>query len=178
LNRTAVRMYRCPFFALAYVAVPYPKLPAPYASAKNGHLYMRTAVRFKSDAIHCYKTAWLYWPDSGNWPTDGEIDFPEGDLDSTISGFVHHEGGTSGSDQDAFRTSATYTSWHTAVTEWTSSYVKFYLDGNLIGTSTSRLPNTSMHWVLQTETSLSGCVPTNTAQGHVSVDWATVYVPA
>ena len=62
-----------------------------------------------------YKTAWLLWPRSEVWPRDGEIDFPEGDLDSTIHGFVHRQGATSGSDQYAVSTSATYTSWHTAV---------------------------------------------------------------
>jgi beta-glucanase (GH16 family) len=64
------------------------------------------------------------------------------------------------------------------VTEWTPSYVKFYLDGALLGTSTSRIPNTPMHWVLQTETQVSSTAPDNATQGHVYVDWAAVYRPA
>jgi hypothetical protein len=44
--------------------------------------------------------------------------------------------------------------------------------------TTDRVPNTPMHWVLQTETSLDGVAPADSTQGHVYVDWATVYAPA
>jgi hypothetical protein len=155
-----------------YVAVPYPKL-SPW-----GMTYGRYAVRFTADPLPRYKTAWLLWPDSNTWPRDGEIDFPEGNLDSNICAFMHHQGATSGGDQDAFCSQTRYTGWHTAVTEWTPSSVKFYLDGALLGTSTSRIPNTPMHWVLQTETQVSSTAPDNATQGHVYVDWAAVYRPA
>ncbi|WP_196807195.1 glycoside hydrolase family 16 protein [Candidatus Solirubrobacter pratensis] len=157
------------------VAVPYPKIPG--ASSHNGMLYGRYAVRFRSDPVPGYKTAWLLWPDSGSWPGDGEIDFPEGQLDGTISAFMHRQGGSGGGDQDAFDTPATYTSWHTAVLEWSPAATRFILDGNVIGTSTSRIPNTPMHWVLQTETSLESA-PSDSAEGNVQVDWVAVYRPA
>jgi hypothetical protein len=159
-----------------YVAVPYPQIPG--ATGGNGLQYGRYAVRFRSDPIPGYKTAWLLWPDSNTWPRDGEIDFPEGGLDSTIGGFVHHQGASGGSDQDAFSSQSTYTSWHTAVIEWTPSSVKFMLDGQNVGTSTSGIPNTPMHWVLQTETNIGGPAPSDSAAGHVQVDWAAVYKPA
>jgi chitodextrinase len=167
-----------------YVAVPFPKLPASESTAGdglsggNGLQYGRYAVRFTADPLPRYKTAWLLWPDSNTWPRDGEIDFPEGNLDSNICAFMHHQGATSGGDQDAFCSQTRYTGWHTAVTEWTPSSVKFYLDGTLLGNSTSRIPNTPMHWVLQTETQLSSTAPDNSTQGHVYVDWAAVYRPA
>ena len=157
------------------VAVPYPKLPG--AGAHNGMLYGRYAVRFRSDPVPGYKTAWLLWPDSGSWPGDGEIDFPEGRLDGTISAFMHRQGASGGGDQDAFDSPATYTSWHTAVIEWSPAATRFILDDKVVGTSTSRIPNTPMHWVLQTETSLSGA-PTDGAAGNVQVDWVAVYRPA
>ena len=154
-----------------YVAVPYPKVP-------SGITYGRYAVRFTSDPLPHYKTAWLLWPDSDTWPRDGEVDFPEGGLDGTICAYMHRQGASSGDDQDQFCTGTHYQGWHTAVTEWTPSSIKFYLDGNLIGTSSSRIPNTPMHWVLQTETEISGTSPDNATQGHVLVDWAAVYRPA
>jgi hypothetical protein len=82
-------------------------------------------------------------------------DFPEGELNWTIKAFMHRQNGTSAGDQDAYTTNSTYTDWHTAVTEWVPARqnLKFYLDEALIGHSTSRVPNTPMHWVLQTETS-------------------------
>ncbi|MFL5839187.1 MAG: family 16 glycosylhydrolase [Thermoleophilaceae bacterium] len=159
-----------------YVAVPFPKIPG--ATAGDGMLYGRYAVRFRSDPIPGYKTAWLLWPDSNVWPRDGEVDFPEGDLDGTISAFMHRQGATSGGDQDAFSSQATYAPWHTAVIEWTPSSIKFLLDGQTVGTSTSGIPNTPMHWVLQTESALDGSTPSDSAAGHVQVDWAAVYRPA
>jgi beta-glucanase (GH16 family) len=155
------------------VAAPYPKIPG--ATSHNGQLYGRYAIRFRADPLPGYKTAWLLWPDSGTWPRDGEIDFPEGGLNSTICAFMHRQGGTSGSDQDRFCTSSGYNAWHTAVVEWTPSSVKFTLDGSVIGTSTSRIPNTPMHWVIQTETATSGGAPATSTAGNVQIDWVAVY---
>lgn len=152
------------------VAAPVPRLPGG-----NDQLYGRYAVRFRADPIDGYKTAWLLWPQSNVWPRDGEIDFPEGELDGTISAFMHRQNGSSGGDQDAFSTGATYRDWHTAVIEWTPSSVTFILDGRVIGRSTNRIPNTPMHWVLQTETSLSATPPAPSVQGHVQIDWVAVW---
>ena len=155
------------------VSAPEPVLPG----GTPGLLYARYVVRFRADAIAGYKTAWLLWPDSNTWPQDGEIDFPEGNLDSTISAFMHRMNGTSGSDQDGYSSKVTYTSWHTADLIWTSTACSFTLDGVVLGTSTARIPSTPMHWVLQTETQLSGGAPADSAMGHVNVDWVVVYVP-
>jgi hypothetical protein len=146
------------------VSAPVPELPGP--SGGRDLLYARYAIRFRADPVPGYKTAWLLWPHSDVWPRDGEIDFPEGDLDSTISAFMHRQDGTSGGDQDAYSTDVTYSSWHTAVLEWTATHCTFILDGKVIGDSTSRIPNTPMHWVIQTETQLSGGAPSDTAEGH------------
>lgn len=151
------------------VAAPVPKLPTM--------TYGRYAVRFRADPLPGYKTAWLLWPDSGVWPRDGEIDFPEGNLDSTINGYLHHMNGKSASDTEAFKTSAQYSTWHTAVTEWTAGKVTFLLDGQVIGTSTKRVPSTPMHWVLQTETALKGPAPDPSVAGDVQVDWVVVWAP-
>jgi hypothetical protein len=148
-----------------YVAAPEPKLPTM--------TYGRYSIRFQADAAPAYKTAWLLWPDDGIWPAHGEIDFPEGNLDQNISGFAHWASTSGG--QDAFPTSATYATWHTATTEWTPGKIVFILDGKVIGTSTKLVPSAPMHWVIQTETQLSGGAPANTTSGHVRIDWATAY---
>lgn len=157
----------------ARVAAPYPRLPN--ATANNGQLYGRYAIRFRADPVEGFKTAWLLWPDSETWPRDGEIDFPEGDLNDTISAFMHWQNGTKGSDQDAYPTTITYTSWHTAVTEWTPTATRFTLDGKVIGSSTQKIPNTPMHYVIQTETRLSGGPPPTSAAGDVLIDWVVVH---
>lgn len=155
------------------VAVPYPLIPR--ASSNNGQLYGRYAVRFRADPLAGYKTAFLLWPDSGVWPRDGEIDFPEGNLNSRISAFMHHQGARRGGAHDTYRTSSTYSSWHTAVIEWRPSATKFILDGATIGTSRRRMPKTPMHWVLQTETALHGTGPSDRTAGDVQIDWVAVY---
>jgi hypothetical protein len=158
------------------VAALLPKLPG--APGREGGLqYGRYVIRFKADTIAGYKVAWLLWPDSENWPYDGEIDFPESNLDGTINAFMHHQDGTSSSDQDAYPTNARYSSWHTAVIEWLPTRVTFILDGNVIGNSTARIPNTPMHWVIQTETALGGSVPSDSIAGNVQIDWVAVYSP-
>jgi hypothetical protein len=148
-----------------YVSAPTPRLPTM--------TYGRYSVRFRADAVAGYKTAWLLWPDDNQWPVHGEIDFPEGNLDRTISAFAHWANPTGG--QDAYPTTTTYADWHTATTEWTPTGITFYLDGVVIGHSTTLVPSRPMHWVLQTETQLAGGPPSDFAAGHVLVDWVTAY---
>lgn len=160
------------------VAAPVAKIPGAIASKWGDLLYGRYAVRFRADQVPGFKTAWLLWPQDGIWPQHGEIDFPEGNLNSTISAFMHRMNATVGNDQDAYPTGQNYLPWHTAVIEWGLNRCAFILDDKVIGVSTSRVPSTPMHWVIQTETQLSGGAPAATAQGHVLIDWAAVWVPA
>lgn len=165
------------------VAAPVPLLPGDDPAVYNGTspyrgmLHGRYAVRFRADAIPGYKTAWLLWPLSDVWPRDGEIDFPEGDLGAgdTIWAFMHRQNGTAGNDQDAANTGETYADWHTAVLEWGPTECKFILDGVTVMNPVSRIPNTPMRWVLQTETQLSGGPPLSSVSGHVYVDWVAVW---
>jgi beta-glucanase (GH16 family) len=144
-----------------------------------GQTYGRYAVRMRADAVVGYKTAFLLWPDSEVWPRDGEIDYPEGDLTGQIGGATHYQGGTSGGDQDVFENLGySYPQWHTYTIEWTPSSLKYYVDTTLVHTTTQRIPNTPMHWVLQSETCLGGCQTSATASGHVQIDWATEYTYA
>jgi hypothetical protein len=174
VNNGVLNMYLHTENGVHMVAAPVPIIKAgqPYA----GMLYGRYTIRFKTDSLAGNKTSWLLWPDSETWPADGEIDLPEGDLNSNISAFTHWEGGTSENSYVAYRLSTLYGSaWHTATTEWTPSAVTFYLDGQVIGYSTSNIPNTPMHWVVQAETSTFGVVPSNSTAGNVQVDWVTAY---
>lgn len=154
------------------VNAPQPVIPG----VKRGQLYGRYAIRFKADPVPGYKTAWLLWPDSGR-RSEGEIDFPEGNLTGTISAFVHTVAGSS-TDRAAFAARATYRRWHTAVIVWTPGRCRFMLDGKQIGVSTRGIPDTPMHWVIQTETYLSGAPPSDNASGHVYIDWVAVYARA
>lgn len=149
---------------------PQVAAPVPYLDgAWGGQLYGRYSVRFRADSLANYKTAWLLWPDNNNW-SDGEIDFPEGDLNGTIHAYDHQIGNPSQNALAAGGT-VTYGAWHTATTEWTPGGVKFYLDGTLIGSSPVS-PHVPMHAVLQTET--NGRPATSTA-GNVQLDWISIW---
>ncbi|WP_294570640.1 glycoside hydrolase family 16 protein [uncultured Arthrobacter sp.] len=154
-------------------AAPSPRFEKGGKRPYNSQTYGRYSVRFKADELKGFKLAWLLWPDSKQWPEDGEIDFPEGDLSKTIYAALHGPGDDV-TMLDQFRTKATFTSWHIATIEWSPDRVQFFLDGKLIGTSRSAIPDTPMHYILQTESCLTTC-PHPDTRGHVYVDWVAIW---
>ena len=142
-----------------------------------GQTYGRYSVRLRAEAVHGFKLAFLLWPDSEQWPADGEIDFPDADLDGELGAFLHHPD-PAGSKQE-FGSDVTFEQWHTATVEWSPGLVRFLLDDVEVGSSTTGVPDTSMHFVLQTETSLAAAddpsaAPASHAQAHVFVDWLSI----
>jgi hypothetical protein len=145
--------------------------------AGNSQLYGRYVVRYREpSSFPMFHVSWLLWPDSNVWPQNGEIDFPEDNTNQgTTDGFMHYMNGTSGGAQDAYRANTPfYGAWHTAVIEWLPNRCTLILDGQTIGNSTSRIPSTSMHYVMQTG-GAGGVTPDNTSQGHILIDWVTIY---
>ncbi|WP_240341940.1 glycoside hydrolase family 16 protein [Arthrobacter sp. Alg241-R88] len=154
-------------------AAPSPRFAGATVPPYNSQLYGRYSVRFKADALPGYKVAWLLWPVSKQWPQDGEIDFPEGDLSTVIYAALH--GIRDGSHQfDVFRPNVPFTDWHVATTEWSPGRIEFFLDGKSIGVATSMVPNKPMRYILQTESCLTGC-PAPQTSGHVYVDWVAIW---
>jgi hypothetical protein len=157
-------------------AAPAPKLHPDNGRPYDSMLYGRYSVRFRSEALPGFKTAWLLWPDSGVWPRDGEIDYPEGDLAKTFYGAVHQ----ARPDKNVFQenqSGARFTAWHTATTEWTPGRVEFFLDGVSIGVNTVGIPDKPMHYILQTESCLTGC-PAPATAGHLQVAWVAIWAKA
>jgi beta-glucanase (GH16 family) len=149
--------------------------PYPIPSTGWNGLYREYSVRFQSDNVAGYHAAWLEWPSNNVWPGNGEIDFPEANLPNNIYAFMHWQGGTSGSSQNAYGTSTVFGNgaWHTATTIWKPGDLTFILDGVVIGHATGSLvPNTPMHQVLQTEIACSGAATQN---ADVRIAWAVVY---
>lgn len=148
------------------VAAPMPNLPQM--------TYGRFSMRLRADAIPGYKIAPLLWPDSERWPDDGEIDFPEGDLDGTALSAFHHYARAAGG-QDVFSAGVNPGGWHVYETLWSPGRVEFLVDGRSIGVSTAYVPDKPMHWVLQMETHIESNAPSTSAQGHVQIDWVKAY---
>ena len=144
----------------------------------GGLLYGRYSLRLRADPASGYKLSVLLWPDSGRWPADGEIDFPETALNTPIVGFVHHQNATSAVDQARFSSPKTLARWHTLTITWLPTGVAFQLDGRSLGTTRTRIPNTPMHMVIQAETRLRGGVMTPSEAGNIQFDWLTISTPA
>ena len=140
----------------------------------QGQIYGKYVVRFKSDSLKGFKTAWLLWADAGDFRTQGEVDFPEGDLSGEIMAFLH-EANAGGQDiQNGYPSGQKYTSWHTAIIDWQPTKISFILDGKTIGSSTKGVPNTSMGYIIQTESCLDTC-PAASTKGNLQIDWVAIY---
>lgn len=155
----------------AYTAALTPSLGSGLIDQKYG----RYEVRFKEDVVAGYKTAWLLWPTDDNW-SEGEIDFPEGPLGGLIEGYSHDTSGTPSDNAWYVNTNQNADVWHTAVIEWTPTSLTYKLDAQTWTTAQANaVPQNLMHWVLQTETQLSGGAPPASAAGHVYIDYAALW---
>jgi hypothetical protein len=151
-----------------------------------GQLYGRFSVCYRVPTrFHGFKIAFLMWPNSDVWPRDGEIDWPEGSLNTggVFGANFLHQGSTAGShaEFDHHRYASVPGpdgSWHVATLEWASTYLAAYWDGTLVGVTYDRIPNTAMYWALQTETDLDGyptTYPTTGDTGTVEIDWIATW---
>lgn len=176
-----MHLHHDPATGLYNVAAPFPQPPSGVNGGSQEYSGMRTTVRFRTTGpMPGYKVAWLLWPSTWDW-NDGEIDFPEGSLDGTITGFSHQAGtGHPEVNQLAVGSPSRFDDgWHTATTEWLPGRsVEFFLDGVSLGKTTSNVASVPMHWTLQTETDLTSTPPGTGVSGHVEIDWLTVQTPA
>ncbi|GAA2018812.1 glycoside hydrolase family 16 protein [Nakamurella flavida] len=137
----------------------------------TGQTYGRYSVRFRADNLPGYGMAGLLWPSSGVW-ADGEVDFPEGGLDSNIWAYTHCIGNPQ-VNCSYLDTGVGFSQWHTATIEWTPGKLVYILDGRVLQTVTKSVPTKAMQWVLQTGT--HGEVPDAATSGHVLIDWVSVW---
>lgn len=141
----------------------------------EGQMYGRYSVRFRTDPIPGYKIAWLLFPSSDKWP-EGEVDFPEGDLNGTITAGAHDVTGNPIDTVFFTDTGTTMSDWHTATIEWTPGKLTFALDSRTwTTTKASGIPTHLMRWALQAESSITKDPPARSISGHIQIDWLTEY---
>ena len=123
-------------------------------------------TRFLSD----FKQAILLWPQSQTNGAYAESDFPEGDLSQVgFSAFAHYGGRGA---QNVFWTDTLNTNqWNVYTQEWGPGYRNYYINGQLIGTSTNQVWSGPERWVLQVEPNGLN----DGATGHVYVDWVAIW---
>lgn len=156
------------------LATAVPRVMGPNTSPYKAFAYGRYSVRIRtSQPTPGYQPVFLLWPDSDTWPGDGEIDYPAGDISSTIYGSVIRA--QSPAYHDHAMTNFTWTTWHTATIDWRPGLVAFYLDGQLLGSFNQNVPHKPMHWVLQVDSNNNSPAASPTAQGNLEVDWVSVW---
>lgn len=136
--------------------------------------YGRYAIRWRASKASGYKQVFLLWPDSGV-RAEGEIDFPERNLDSSnIAGFLHRKNAVKS--QGWMFAPADSSLWHTTVIEWKPGLVEFFLDGVKTYSSMIGVPNTPFHLVLQNETQMNAGAPMPAANvsANVQIDWVQI----
>lgn len=101
-----------------------------------------------------FKQAPLLWPQNDGDARSAESDFPEADLNAfDFSGFAHYGG--SGS-QEVFNVQSVEpgydpTRWHVYTQTWGPGFRSYYVDGQLVGTSTKQVWSGPERWQLQIE---------------------------
>jgi len=99
-----------------------------------------------------YKSAHLLWPHNSG--SNFEVDFPESEWDTAPYAHIHNGSAS----QLSFPSNVNWTRWHTYTIEWWPGHLSLYVDGTLIGqtTSSTYVPNVSMDWIIQNESALNG----------------------
>ncbi len=159
-----------------------------YAGGVSLHGYssvdQQVTVRFRvvpGPGFHSHFIIPMRWPDNdASWPAGGEEDYVEGNWSSGVNTYLHY----SASSRDSQVASPTYgfnvTAWHTIQTTRRNHVVTVAVDGKTAwtyaGTSTT-LPDTLKHVVLQEECSGGGCPSGTTGTEDIQIDWITVANP-
>lgn len=160
-------------------ACPEPLL-GPSGTTK-GQLYGRYEIKYRiRGGAPDWECAWLLWPTSEQWPRDGENDIREGstNVGAGVNVNYHNMNGTSAGDQQQFHypPGTNDGAWHILAVEWTPTAIRYYSDGVLFATVTSRIHSTPMRLAIQTETKQSGVQPgAAPATAYVDLRYVTVY---
>jgi len=138
--------------------------------------YGRYSARFKiTTPAPGYGGVFQLWPNGDVWST-GEMDFPEGDFGGSTN-LYHHEVGSNPQNNYLVREKVSnWTDWHVFATEWTPSYVKYYMDDVLVAqvTDPAQIGYDPHNFVFQTASHTGGDVPDN-IETHVLIDWVVAY---
>ena len=148
----------------------------------EGQKYGRWEARVRSQRGSGYGPVLLLWPDSEDWPEDGEIDImeiPKGDR--TKAHFTLHWG--ENNTQDGASVEGDFTQWHTFAVEWTPDHIIGYVDGKEVyrNDDADANPPGPMHFAMQQDIGPYGkdWIPAPDADTPETctfeVDWVRIY---
>jgi beta-glucanase (GH16 family) len=144
----------------------------------GGQLHGRWEFRVRTDPDPSQATSGvvLTWPDSGDWPVDGESDMYETGTEpdrQPFWTFIHYGADNS---QQFLTHDFDGTEWHEMAMEWTEGSIAMYVDGERAGeiTGTEVVPDVAHHMTIQ----LDAWADTMGDPVRMEVDWVRVYRPA
>ncbi|MHA7239480.1 glycoside hydrolase family 16 protein [Arthrobacter sp. TMS1-12-1] len=146
-------------------------MSAKFARQKYGRWEIRAAGSGDDE----YHMVSILWPDSGNWPCDGEVNFAETTGDwNVIKFFLHYSCADS---QVSVSRALDVSRFHNYAVDWSPAGVVGYVDGVkwFEDATPARQPPGPMHQTLQLD-----WFPDSTADGtaEMRVDWVRVYAAA
>lgn len=111
--------------------------------------YGKYEVRARIDEGKGVGLAMLLWPQSQQWPRDGEIDFAEMPRRDRVHFTNHYE--ENGHQYETDSMWLDVTQWHTYGVEWTPGSISFLVDGVVRKVMTEHIPSGPMFLAMQTE---------------------------
>lgn len=137
--------------------------------------YGRWEVRAAGSGDDEYHMVSILWPDSGNWPCDGEVDYAETTGDWNVVNFFHHFGCEDS--KTSTSRALDVTQFHNYAVDWSASGITGYVDGVkwFEDHDPEHQPPGSMHQTLQLDWFPDG---TPNGPGEMRVDWVRVYPAA
>lgn len=153
-------------------------MSAKFANQKYGRWEVRAAAAGDDE----YHMVSILWPDSENWPCEGEVDYAETTGDWDIIKFFLHYG--CDNSQVSAQKALDVKQWHNYAVDWHSGGLVGYVDGVkwFETTDTSQFPPASMHQTLQLDwfpdEADAAKADTPNGKGIMCADWVRVYAPA
>jgi beta-glucanase (GH16 family) len=149
--------------------------------AEPATTYGRWEFRARVEEGTGYAPAILLWPDSDNWPIDGEIDVME-----IVAGDrgINHTTVHYGAEDQRIDSTVTgdFTEWHNYAVDWQPDAITVYIDGERVFRTTepAAIPHGPMHLAIQLDVGPQGTwipAPDETTPETVSlyVDWVRMY---
>ena len=148
---------------------------------RQNHVYGKWEVRARIDSGAGYGPAILLWPQSDEWPEDGEIDISEVPVGSRRRSHFTVHWGRANSQAGAF-SSGDFTRWHVFGCEWHPDVIRYLLDGRLVWelrAPRAAIPTKPMHLAIQLDVGADGLwiPPRDSATPQpviLHVDWVRV----
>lgn len=146
----------------------------------DDRVFGRWEVRARFERGTGYSQVLLLWPQSENWPRDGEVDFAEvTDRNRRINSLTVHYGVNN--NQVGTKIPGDFTQWHNYAVEWEPDHVTMYVDGKPVFTTVNAaaIPRTPMHLCIQQDVGpLPGWLPAPDMSTPTAVTMHVAWVKA